>query len=210
MRLSSIFSTIVCGVVLTCAARGGTIVFSGAITQSTSDGTGPAFSNLSLNKIQDLDAYTVTLVFPGTITVPGTYGLAGASLTFDDPAAPATETSLGSISLTINESAGLDQFSLLACLTSGGGCAAGNQLEASFEIPAALLNSLNVAATGLDQPHPLDLLEDDGVTDIHGSITTYSGPASAVPEPSPTAVLACLSAGLAAVRRRQIDKEKKS
>ena len=85
----------------------------------------------------------------------------------------------------------------------------GNQLDASFPIPSASLNSLNVAATGLDPPHPLDLLEDDGMTDIHGSITSYSytGSASVVPEP---ASLAMLGGGLAVrlAAKRSISKRR--
>jgi len=212
MRLSSILSAIACGVVfLSCAAKGSTITFSGVIIQSTFDGTGPAVNNLFLNNILDVQAYTVTLIFPGTITTPGTFDLTGSSLTFDDSSAPATETSFSSISLTITANAGFDQFSLLACLTTGGGCAGGNQLDANFQIPATMLNSQNVAATGLDQPHPLDLLEDDGTTDIHGSISAYNynGPASAVPEPSLAVVLGCVLAGLVAANRTRMKKEKK-
>jgi hypothetical protein len=209
MRLSSTFLAITCGLVFAgCAAKGGTITFSGAITQSTLDGTGPAVNNPSLNNIQDLQTYTVTLVFPGTITTPGLYDLTGSSLLLDDTAAGANETSFSSIFLTITASGSFDQFSLLACLTSGGGCGAGNQLDANFDIPAAMLNSQSVAAIGLDQPHPLDLLEDDGTTDIHGSITAYTGPASAVPEPSPAVMLFCFLAALASANRRQIKKEK--
>ena len=85
----------------------------------------------------------------------------------------------------------------------------GNQLDASFRIPSASLNSLNVAAPGLDPPHPLDLLEDDGITDIHGSITSYSytGSASVVPGP---ASLAMLSGGLAVLlaAKRSISKRR--
>src|SRR5579871_3901764 len=96
-----------------------TISFSGTITQSTQDGTGPAVNNPSLNNIHDLQGYTVTLVFPGTITAPGTYDLTGSSLTFNDPSAPASEALFSSISLTITANAGFDEFSLLACLTTG-------------------------------------------------------------------------------------------
>ncbi len=211
MRSSSTFSAIACGLALTaCAAKGDIISFSGAITQSTFDGTGPAVNNPSLNNIQDLQAYTVTLVLSGTISMPGNYDLTGSSLTFNDPSALASEPSFNSIFLTITANGGFDQFSLLACLTSGNSCAAGNQLDANFEIPAMLLNSQNVAAIGLDPPHPLDLLEDDGTTDIQGSISTYNytGSASAVPESSPTAVLVCLLAGLAAANRARVKKEK--
>src|SRR5207249_3705963 len=49
-------------------ADAATITFSGIITQSTQDGTGPAVNNPSLNNIQDLQAYTVTLAFAGSIT----------------------------------------------------------------------------------------------------------------------------------------------
>jgi hypothetical protein len=58
-----------CG--LAVAASASTISFGGVITQSTQDATGPAVNNLSLNNIQDLHGYTVTLAFPGSITVPG-------------------------------------------------------------------------------------------------------------------------------------------
>ena len=185
------------------------ITFGGAITQSTLDGTGPAVNNPGLNNILDLQAYTVTLGFLGSITAPGTYNL--NSLTFSVPTAPASEISFGSISLTITTAGGFDQFSVLGCLTTGGGCFVGNQLDANFKIPAASLNSQNVTAIGLDPPHPLDLLEDDGITDIQGTITTYSntGPASTVPEPSLVGLLVCLLAGLVGANRMQIKKEKK-
>jgi len=175
------------------------IVFNGKITQSTQDFTGPAQNNLSLNNIQDLQAYTATLNFTGSITSPGTYDLTGSSFTFNVPSALATESAFGSISLTITAGGGFDQFSLLACLTTGSGCVFGNQLTANFEIPVGSLNSQNVAATGLDQPHPLDLLEDDGITDIHGSIDSYSysgGRTSDVPEPSSIVLLAGTFVGL--------------
>lgn len=168
---------------LASVAAAGAITFGGQITQSTQDGTGPAGNNIALNNIQDLQTFLVTLVFPGSITAPGTY--AGTSLTFSDPAAPASETSFGSSSLTITANGGFDDFSLLGCLTTGSGCLVGNQLDASFRISAAMFNSLAVTATGLDLPHPLDLLEDDGTTDIQGTITTYSNSsAAAVPEAS--------------------------
>ena len=183
-------------------ADAATITFSGIITQSTQDGTGPAVNNPSLNNIQDLQAYTVTLAFAGSITAPGMYNLTGSSLTFSVPAAPAMESSFGSISLTITANGGFDDLSLLGCLTTGSGCLVGNQLSGNFRIPAALLNSQNVAAIGLDPPHPLDLLEDDGTTDIHGSITSYSytGSASAVPEPTSAILLGCGLIALAARR----------
>jgi hypothetical protein len=171
------------------------VSFGGTITQPQ-DPTNPATNNPTLNNIQLNDAYTVTLTFAGSITAPGTYG--GGTLTFTDAAAGATESSFGSISLTITANGTFDDFSLLGCLTTGNGCLVGNQLDASFRIPATSLNLQNVAAVGLDQPHPLDLLEDDGSTDIHGSIVTYSY-VPTVPEPS-SALLVCV--GLAVVAAR--------
>jgi hypothetical protein len=203
MRLRRWFLTGLAVSVLANVAVADIITFGGTITQSTQDGTGPAVNNPGLNNILDLQAYTVTLGFLGSITVPGTYNL--SSLTFRVPTAPASEISFGSISLTITANGGFDQFSLLGCLTTGGGCFVGNQLDANFQIPAAGLNSQNVAATGLDPPHPLDLLEDDGITDIQGTITTYSNTsANAVPEPSSLSLLCCalaLALGWKGLRR---------
>src|SRR6266496_6608987 len=78
-----------------------TITFGGNITQSTQDGTGPAVNNPALNTILDLQGYLVTLVFTGSVTAPGSYNLTGASLTFSDATAAASETSFDSINLTI-------------------------------------------------------------------------------------------------------------
>lgn len=191
-------------------AIAGTITFGGTITQSTPDGTGPASNNPALSNIQDLQAYTVTLAFLGSITTPGTYDLTGSSLTFSDPAAPASETSFGDITLVISAAGAFNDLTLKGCLTTGSGCDVGNQLSAMFRIPSAGLNSQNVVAIGLDPPHPLDLLEDDGVTDIQGTITSYSydGAPSAVPEPSPVGLVACFLAGLVAAHRIRIKKEK--
>ena len=151
----------------------------------------------------------MTLVFPGSITTTGTYNLTGSSLTFSDPAAGASEARFGSITLTITPSGGFDQFSLLGCLMTGNGCFMGNQLDANFQIPAASLNSQNVTAIGFDQPHPLDLLADDGITDIQGTITTYSNTGSvSTPEPSLVVLLGFCLAGLVAANRMQIKKEK--
>ena len=165
-------------------ASAGAISVTGTISQSTQDGT----NNPALNNIQDTDAYTILLDFTGSgvsgIIGPGAYDVTGGSLTFLDATAPASETSFGSITLVVTNVGALDDLTLFACLTTGTACNQGNQLSASFEIAAASLNAANVSTTGLDQPHPLDLLEDDGVTDIQGSITKYSYTgASAVPEP---------------------------
>lgn len=182
----------------------GTILFSGTITQSTADGTGPAVNNLSLNNIVDGQAFSGTLAFAGSITSPGTY--TPTSLTFDVASAPSTEAGFSSISLVIANVAGVDQLSVFGCLVSGTGCFVGNQLDANFSIPAAMLNSPTAAATGLDQPHPLDLLEDDGITEIQGSITQYSYTETApVPEPSEAVPLACIAVALLIVKTKSLN-----
>jgi hypothetical protein len=191
-----------CGVARVAAAD--TITISGTISQAQDESV-PATNNPALNDIAIGDAYTVTLTFAGSITAPGTYNLSGGSLTFTDAAAGATETSFGLISLTIAPTGLSNDLSLLGCLTTGSGCFVGNQLTANFRIPAASLHLQNVAAFGLDEPHPLDLLEDDATTDIHGSIVTYSYvPASAVPEPSSMLMLgSAVAMALAAKRSRR-------
>jgi len=188
------------------SAQADTITFGGEITQSTSDGTGPATNNTSLNTIADGDAYTVTLTFGGSLLLtPGTYDLTGASLLFSVPTAPAIESAFDLVSLTIAANGLYSDFSLLACLTTGSfACGGGNELDANFSILTADLHSQGVAAVGLDPLHPLDLLEDDGVTDIHGSIASYSYRSSAVPEPSS---LILLAAGVAMTSRRLLRKE---
>jgi hypothetical protein len=186
------------------SASAGAITFTGLITQSTQDGTGPAINNPSLNNINDGDVYTVTLNFSGSISSPGTYPLAGATLLFNDPAAPASENGFNSVSLSVLPDGVFYDLSLLGCLSSGSGCTIGNELDANFKIPTAGLNAQNVAAqaiAGLNPP--LDLLEDDGVTDIHGSVSQYSytGPA-AVPEPSEIVPLGLIFGLLALSRLR--------
>lgn len=172
-------------VCLSTVATADSITFSGTIIQPQDSST-PAVNNPSLNNIQIGDAYTVTLGFSGAITAPGPYS--GTSLDFEDLTNPASETDFGSISLIIAENTpGFYDFSILGCLNTGTACNQGNELTANFQIAAGDINSSSAAAVGLDQPHPLDLLEDDGVTDIHGSITAYSysgSTGSQVPEPS--------------------------
>jgi hypothetical protein len=173
------------------------IAFGGVITQSIQDGTGPAVNNTGLNSILDGDVYTVTLDFAGPIIAPGTYQSTGANMVFRDLTASVSETSFDSTSITVASDGSFDNISVLGCLTTGSSCVAGNQLDANFSIAAADLNSQNVVATGMGLA-PLDLLEDDGVTDIHGSVTSYSE--TAVPEPSSLAlsawVLAAVASGL--------------
>jgi hypothetical protein len=162
-----------------------TLVIGGAITQSTQDGTGPAVNNPSLNGIQDGDSFNIQLDFAESITSPGTFDLTGASVLFSVASAKAAEDAFNFLSMTVAPSGAFDRIGILGCLTTGSGCGQGNELDLSFAIPAANLNQQNVAAQGIPALLPLDLLEDDGLTDIHGVVTNYSyTPASPVPEPS--------------------------
>jgi len=165
--------------------RADTITVVGAINQATEDGTGPALNNPSLNNILDGDPYTINLDFAGSITSPGTYDLTGSSLVFSVEAHDAVEKSFDSVSLTVSQVGGMDQLSLLACLSTGSGCSQGNELDLNFTIPSAMLNQSLVVAQGIPDLLPLDLLEDDGVTDIHALVTSYSYTGAAnVPEPA--------------------------
>ena len=176
------------------------ITFGGIITQSVEDGTGPAVNNPQLNKIQDGDAYTISLSFIGSIASPGTYTLTGAGLTFCDPAAPTSETNFGFTSLTVTQDGSFDDISLLGCLLTGSGCFLGNQLAANFMVPSTGLNSQNISAEPiLTLFPPIDLLEDDGIADIHGSVDSYSYThvrAASSPEPCP---LLCSVSALALI-----------
>ena len=180
-----------------------TITFGGSITQSTSDGTGPAVNNPDLNSIADGDQYVVTLDFSGSITAAGTYSLPGAVLTFvDETASPQiNETSFNSVSFSVVPDGSRFDLSMLGCLSTGSGCLTGNELAVNFSIPAPGLNQTNAAAQaifGLNPP--VDLLEDDGVTDIQGSVTNYSY--SSVPEPSALGIMGVLAALMVGAKAR--------
>ena len=173
-------------------AAAGEITFSGSITQSTADGTGPAVNNPSLNFISDGDTYTVTLDFAGAITTTGFYNLTGATLVFSDPTASATENAFGSVNIFIatdSTNSTLDDITLQGCLTTGSACDLGNQLDAYFSIPAADLNSQNVLAGTIPNLSPqFELQEDDSATNIFGTVITYSY-SSVVATPDPSLIL---------------------
>jgi hypothetical protein len=99
----------------------------------------------------------------------------------------------------------MDEFSLLGCLSTGSGCLLGNQLDLNFMIPSSSLNLGSVVASAVPLLTPLDLLEDDGTTDIQGSVTSYSySPPSTAPVPEPSTLI-MLGGGLAmltVLRRR--------
>jgi hypothetical protein len=168
-------------------AAADSIVFQGSITQSTADGTGPAVNNVSLNSISDSDAFTVSIDFAGSITSPGTFPLSGDTVVFTDINPGVIENNFGVSSITVSADGAFDDISFSGCLLSGSGCLLGNALSANFQIPAASLNFQNVGASTIFGLTPaLDLLEDDGTTDIQGSVSLYSyrGIVTSSPEPS--------------------------
>jgi len=171
--------------ILAATLHADTITIGGVINQSTQDGTGPAINNPSLNNIPDGASYTTNPSFTESIQSPGTYDLTGSILFFNVGSVGAVENKFNFVILTVALSGPFDQVSILACLTTGSACNQGNELDLDFMIPAANLNGQNVVAQGILNLLPLDLLEDDGVIDIHGSITNYSYTAgSPAPEPS--------------------------
>jgi hypothetical protein len=179
----------------------------GTISQSTQDGTGPAVNNPSLNNIADGQAYILNLDFAGSITGPGTYDLTGGSLVFSDLAASASESSFTSVSLTVSPAGSSDDISLFSCLSTGGGCLIGNSLSLNFAIPSGDLNSLIAPATTISGlSPPLDLLEDDGTTDIQANVSSYSYIATT---PEPTSIALCGS-GLLALALAQRKRQRKS
>jgi hypothetical protein len=82
--------------------------------------------------------------------------------------------------------------SLLACLSTGSACDQGNQLDANFQIPAVQLNAKNWTGQAIAGLLPLDLLEDDGATDIQGSVSVVSS----VPEPAQIWLLGAVITGM--------------
>jgi len=193
MWLCRIFVTILTAYGFAGHASADQITFTGVITQSTQDGTGPAMNNPSLNLIKDGDSYSVTLDFPGTLTSPGAFNpLTGATLQFLDAAAGASETNFDTVSLTVLPDGSFADVSLLACLSTGSACDQGNQLDANFQIPAVQLNAKNWTGQAIAGLLPLDLLEDDGATDIHGSVSAVSS----VPEPAQIWLLGAVITGM--------------
>jgi hypothetical protein len=180
-------------------ARADQLSVSGSITQSTSDGTGPAVNNPGLNGAADGDSFSLILNFAGSISATGTYNLTGGTLVFSDPAASASEDLFDAISLTVTADGAFDDISLFSCLTTGDGCFVGNSLSLNFAIPFADLNLANAPATFIPGLFPpLDLLEDDGVTDIQGNVNSYSytPPGTPMPEPGSFSLLGCGLVGL--------------
>ena len=181
-------------------AVAGEISFSGVISQSTADGTGPAVNNPLLNNIADGDDYTITLDFPSAISEPDAFDpLDGAVLAFTDSVAAAAENSFASVYLTVSldSNPALYDVSLLGCLSTGSGCAVGNSLSTNFSVAAANFTSVGAPAGLIPGLFPsLDLLEDDGATDIQASVTSFSNssPSGATPEPSSASLLASIAA----------------
>jgi hypothetical protein len=184
----------------------GTITLSGTITQSTQDGTGPAVNNPALNGIADGDTYTLKLDFTGSIAGIGSYDpLPGASLTFKDGAIQETAFDSADVTIYADADPSLYDVSLLGCLSSGSGCYSGNSLAANFSIAASEITSSGAAADIPALSPSLDLEEDDGVTDIQGTVNSFSNPSSGtsspVPEPATAGLLFVSLTAFCAARR---------
>lgn len=172
-------------------------------------------SNASLLNV-GLDPFSAVLTFnlpdPASGTpFPGgnTYALPGATLQFSDASAPpsgASESNFDSITMTLFQSAGYDQFSVVARLPPDGNCSLGNELLLTFIGPSGSLSgntSTNIPHAAFTSQNggipPVELLEDSGATDIQGSVSTYTyTPSSPVPEP---ASFVLLGSGVLAWRR---------
>jgi hypothetical protein len=203
--LAAFVLLVACCVSATVASADG-ITVAGTITQSTPDGTGPAVNNPSLNNIADGDSYILSLNFTGAITGSGTYDLTGGTLVFSDLSASSSESSFTSISLTVTPDGASDDLSLFACLSTGSACLFGDSLSLNFAVSAADLNSpsaLAAAIFGLSPP--LDLLEDDGTTDIQAGVASYSyaSASSNVPEPESLTLVGGGLFAVALVRRKR-------
>lgn len=189
-----------------CAARAdaNSVLLVGIITQSVQEGGAPAVANPSLNNVADGDQFAVTFDFMAPISSPGSFDL--GSLTFTDLSAGVSESGFISGSMTLTQSGASTQFDVLGCLISASSCSTGNQLTLDFQMPTS-----QIAQSGVEvQPVPsllmADLLEDNGATDIHGLLETYSytGPAgpAQTPEPSTAALILLGAIGLFCVGRR--------
>ncbi len=180
--------------------------FSGLITQSDADGAVTSVNNPSLNNVADGDPFNVTLTFTGSLPGAGTFDLSSGTLAFNDPTAAASEFNFNSISLTLISDGTFFDLSLLGCLTTGSACDQGNQLNLNFQILAAQLHSPTPTPNPIAGLLPFELLEDDGVTDIHGSLS--SGSLSAIPEPIQIMPLSVMIAALLWTRRLNSQKRR--
>ena len=186
-------------------AHAASITLSGTISQNTQDVGVPALANPSLNSIVDGDPFTVMLNFASSLASSANF--ATTSLLFSDASAGASESGFLSGQVTVSPSGGFAEFSVLGCLAS---CLTGNQLALEFQIPAGSLTSALANVQPIPALLPMDLLEDDGSTDIQGALSTYSysGLAVSTPEPSTVGLVAVGSACLFLTRRNQVQERK--
>jgi hypothetical protein len=183
-------------------AVAGTITFSGLISQSTADGTGPAVNNPALNNIMDGDNYVATINSQNQILSPGLYNTPDLTLSFLDAGAGVSETAFNSVSVSVIVDGSFYDISVMGCLSTGSSCNTGNELDANFRIANTDLGSSNAPAFAIPLLNPsLDLLEDDGGTDIQGSVAKFGS--ASVPEPGTIAMATIGLAGLVFAKMRR-------
>lgn len=195
----SLLLTALCCFSFVCAAQADNITVTGTISQNALDTSGGSTDNPSLNNVLDGSSYSVTInLLNGSLD--------GFGATFSDdanPAGNATENRFQSITIAESSPAGaVVTFSISACLV-GYSCFAntGGELDLSFSIASTDLFSSSASATGLGTA-PMELLEDSGATDIHGSIDTYSFTAAKNAVPEPSTILLLVSGWIALASRR--------
>jgi hypothetical protein len=164
---------IACILFFVTAGSADTITLSGSLFSVS---LGPSIFNPSLNSAQFGDEFMLQFTVVPSLAGPGVYSMTGAS--FTDVTASASETAIQSGTLSVSAAGSDLVFSGFACVQSGS-CSTGNELDLNFSIPQSLLisSASTMSVFGLKD---FELLEDDGATDLIGSLTRYQ----AIPEPS--------------------------
>lgn len=176
--LHRVVLALACLLVFAIGATADTITLSGSLFSVS---LGPAAFNPSLNGAQFGDQFIVQFTVTPPLASPGVYAITSAS--FTDLTASATETGIDTGTLNISASGSDFVFSGFACVQAGN-CSTGNELDLNFSVPQSLLLSA-ASTTSVPGLKDFELLEDDGATDLIGSLTSYQ----TVPEPSSALLL---------------------
>ncbi len=182
-------------------AQGTMITLGGTVTQSPQDGGATAVANPALNNVVDADAFTIQLSFAGPIGGPGAIPL--TSVSFVDTTVSAYELGFISGTAVITTAGSMSQFAVVGCLISASSCLTGNQLALNFQVPTSSLTGSNISAQPIPALLAVDLLEDDGATEIQGTLSNYSYTGTtSTPEPS-TLTMIAIGAGCLLLSRRR-------